>query len=72
MIPDNTGYVIQMIQPNGQRIIKRHIDYNRDKTAYLNFTLSDNGIISALLATNENASVVWWRTDALIDSIYSK
>ncbi len=72
MIPDNTGYVIQMIQPNGQRIIKRHIDYNRDKTVYLNFTLSDNGIISALLATNENASVVWWRTDDLIESIYSK
>ncbi len=72
MIPDNTGYVIQMIQPNGQRIIKRHIDYNRDKTVYLNFTLSDNGIISALLASNENASVVWWRTDDLIESIYSK
>lgn len=72
MTPDNTGYVIQMIQPNGQRIIKRHINYNRDKTVYQNFTLSDNGIISSLLATNENASVVWWRTDTLIESIYSK
>ena len=70
--PDNTGYVIQMIQPNGQRIIKRHLDYNRDKTVYLNFSLSDEGIISALLATNENAQVVWWRTDTLVDSIYSK
>ena len=72
IIPDNTGYVIQMIQPNGQRIIKRHLDYNRDKTVYLNFSLSDEGIISALLATNENAQVVWWRTDTLVDSIYSK
>ena len=70
--PDNTGYVIQMIQTNGQRIIKRHLDYNRDKTVYLNFSLSDEGIISALLATNENAQVVWWRTDTLVDSIYSK
>ena len=24
MIPDSTGYIVQMIQPNGQRIIKRH------------------------------------------------
>ena len=72
IVPDNTGYVIQMIQPNGQRIIKRHLDYNRDKTVYLNFSLSDEGIISALLATNENAQVVWWRTDTLVDSIYSK
>ena len=70
--PDNTGYVIQMIQPNGQRIIKRHLDYNRDKTVYLNFSLSDEGIISALLATTEKAQVVWWRTDTLVDSIYSK
>ncbi len=72
MIPDNTGYVIQMIHPNGQRIIKRHLDYNKDKTIYLNFSLSDKGIISALLASNENAQVVWWRTDTLVDSIYSK
>ena len=72
IVPDNTGYVIQMIQPNGQRIIKRHLDYNRDKTVYLNFSLSDEGIISALLATTEKAQVVWWRTDTLVDSIYSK
>ena len=69
MIPDNTGYVIQMIQPNGQRIIKRHLDYNKDKTVYLNFSLSDEGIISAILSTNENTQVLWWRTDSLIESI---
>ena len=69
MIPDSTGYIVQMIQPNGQRIIKRHLKYNRDKTEYLNFTLSDDGIISALLASNEKVDILWWRTDSLIESI---
>ena len=69
MIPDSTGYIVQMIQPNGQRIIKRHLKYNRDKTEYLNFTLSDDGIISALLASNEKIDILWWRTDSLIESI---
>lgn len=69
MIPDSTGYIVQMIQPNGQRIIKRHLKYNRDKTEYLNFTLSNDGIISALLASNEKVDILWWRTDSLIESI---
>lgn len=69
MIPDNTGYIVQMIQPNGQKIIKRHIEYDRTNTVFQNFTLSETGIISALLAKKDNCQVVWWRTDTLIETI---
>ncbi|MGP1587915.1 MAG: LIC_12708 family protein [Treponemataceae bacterium] len=65
-IPDETGFVIQIIQANGQKIIKRHISYNVKQTIYMDFCLSNSGIISALIANNEKTDVVWWRTDSLI------
>jgi hypothetical protein len=36
---------------------------------FYSINLSDEGIISALLARKDKANIVWWRTDSLIASI---
>lgn len=69
IIPDKTGFMVQMVQPNGQKILKRHFNIDQSSILYHSFTLSQNGIISALLADKDKARVVWWRTDQLIESL---
>lgn len=69
MIADDSGFVVQMLQHNGQRLLKRHISINFQDVQYHNFCLSPDGIISALLVEQEKATVSWWRTDNLIESI---
>jgi hypothetical protein len=69
ILPDETGYMLQMIQQNGQRIQKRHLDVESGALVYYWFSLSPEGIISALLADEKTASVVWWRSDILLGSL---
>ena len=69
MIADEFGYTVQMVQEDGQKILKRHFDVDRSKILYYSFNLSDNGIISALFAKKDEAVVNWWRTDQQIDAI---
>ncbi len=69
MIADEFGYTVQMVQQDGQKILKRHFDVDRSKILYYSFNLSDNGIISALFAKKDEAIVNWWRTDQQIDAI---
>ena len=69
IVPDDTGYHIQMIQKDGLRILNRHLELNHKDVLYHNFSLSSEGIISVLLAYTDNVTVSWWRTDSLIDSI---
>jgi len=68
IISDDSGYTIQMIQENGQKIIKRHLNINNSEVLYNDFTLSAEGILSVLLAYEDKANVLWWRTDSLIDA----
>lgn len=63
------GFEIQMIQGDGQRILRRDLDIDRTKLLYYNFDLSNSGILSALLVKDAQAEVVWWRTDSLIQSV---
>lgn len=65
IIPDSTGYMVQMIHPGEQKILKRHLDVPQSGISYYDFTLSDDGMISALLAGENSASVIWWRSDSL-------
>lgn len=69
MIPVESGYMVQMVHAGSSRVIKRLLDFDMDKVVYFDFDLSDTGIISALLATREKVSVVWWRTDSLTQAI---
>ncbi|WP_428768366.1 hypothetical protein V1L52_07380 [Treponema sp. HNW] len=66
---DESGFSILILRQNGQKIIRRHLEVDLENTVYHHFSLSPSGIISALLAKEDSASVVWWRTDTLIDTI---
>ncbi len=68
-VPVEKGYLIQMVQPNGQRILKRSLPVNHSEVLYYSLGLSGNGIISALYIKKDRAEVVWWRTDSLVGSI---
>lgn len=67
-ISTEKGYQVQMVQPNGQRILKRGLQAKHGDILYYTVSLDDEGIISALFIKNERAEVNWWRTDNLIAS----
>jgi len=64
--PQEGGYALEVMDSRSKRIHKRLLSVNDDELSYNTLTLSNDGIISALLATPYNASIVWWRTDSLI------
>jgi hypothetical protein len=67
--PDSGGYAIEVLDKHSRRVYKRILSVSDDELAYNALMLSGDGIISALLATQFDASIVWWRTDALIGEI---
>ena len=69
IISTDTGFGIEMVQPSGQKVIKRHFTVMHDDILYYVLSLSDSGIISALFIEKEKARVVWWRTDSLSAAI---
>ena len=69
MAPVEGGYVVEIIQKNGQKLIRKILSVADDELVFNNFSLSKDGIITALLANEIEASVVWWRTDAVIDAL---
>lgn len=68
-VPTEKGYLIQMVKPNGQRILKRRLAVDHSEILYYSLGLSDTGIISGLFAKRNHAEVAWWRTDALLASV---
>lgn len=69
LITTEEGFSVEMIQPGTQNVLKRQFNVDHDNVLYYSFSLSKEGIVSSLLAEKDNARIVWWRTDALIDSI---
>ena len=69
IISDETGYSIMMVQPETQKIVRRHLDIPDDNLVYYNMSLSSDGIISLMLSTDTETRVMWWRTDQMIDSL---
>lgn len=69
IIPEETGFLVQMVQPDGQRIVKRSLNVDHSKILYYTLSLSGNGIISGIFVKNECADVVWWRTDSLLAAL---
>lgn len=67
--PQQDGYALEILDTRSRHIIKRTLSINQDELAYNVLMLSHDGILSALLATPYEASIVWWRTDALIGEI---
>ena len=69
MTPVDKGYVVEIIQKNIQKLIRKILSVSDDELVFNNFSLSKDGIITAILANEVEASVVWWRTDAVIDAL---
>ncbi|MBN1617355.1 MAG: hypothetical protein JW875_08575 [Spirochaetales bacterium] len=67
--PVPEGYAIELMDSKSRRIQNRVLSVQSDELAYNALHVSPDGILSALLATPYTASVVWWRTDALIGEI---
>jgi len=65
----DTGYLLQIVQPNGQHIIKRSLKIDNSKLLFYTFSFSDSGIISGLFAEQNSAKMIWWRTDSVIASL---
>ena len=72
IVPSDEGFVLQMVQADGQKIVKRSLSVDHSKILYYTLSLSGNGIISALFVKNEKAEAVWWRTDSLLASFINQ
>lgn len=66
---DADGYMLQLIQADGKKILRRHLSVDQENSLYYAFDVSGEGIISALIAGHETAGIVWWRADQLIASL---
>ncbi|HPX14568.1 MAG TPA: hypothetical protein PLS27_09465, partial [Treponemataceae bacterium] len=63
------GYLLEALDSKTSRVHQRILYVSPDELAYNALILSDDGILTALLASGLNASVVWWRTDSLFGDI---
>jgi hypothetical protein len=65
MIPEEDGYAILILAEGSREQRRGIIRVDADELQYNNFTLSGEGILSAILATEWEARIVWWRTDRI-------
>lgn len=72
IIKTTEGFVIEMIEGDNQKILRRQFDMNHNNNLFFNMTLSPEGIITGLYLDKESARVVWYRTDTLIESLLKK
>ena len=72
IVPSEEGFIVQMVQPDGQRIVKRSLAVDHSKILYYTLSLSNTGIISGLFVKNESAEALWWRTDSLLASFINQ
>ncbi len=69
IVSTEEGFGLQMVLSDGQRILRRRIPVERENLLYYNFSLSREGIISAVMVQKEKATVCWWRIDSLIQAV---
>jgi hypothetical protein len=64
--PIETGFSILILAADGSDEQRRGIiNVSNDELLYYTFDVSNDGILSALLSSNYNVKLVWWRTDKL-------
>lgn len=69
IIKTSDGFNIELIQSESQKILRRHLSVNHNNNLYFNMNLSSSGIITTLYLDKDQARVVWYRTDNLIDAL---
>ena len=65
-VPDTEGYILKIIDLRTGKMYTRKLLVAAEELLYNAFSLSPDGILSALLAGNDSASLVWWRTNEII------
>lgn len=66
LTPTNKGYALEIMDLKSQRKYKRDLIVSSGEMFYNTFHVSSKGIISALLAKDDKALIVWWRGDKII------
>lgn len=65
-VPDSGGYSLLMIDRDTEIRQRGFIQVGDDELFYHTFDLAPSGILSALLASEWDAKLVWWRSDTLM------
>lgn len=63
-LPD--GYILELIDLQSNKIYTRTLSVSPEELTYNAFNLSPDGILSAILAGNDQAAIVWWRANEII------
>jgi hypothetical protein len=69
VFPVEDGYSIMILSTDPHEQRRGFIQVKQEELQYNAFALSAEGILSALLATDFNAKLVWWRTDKFLEEI---
>ncbi len=64
--PSESGYTLEILDSRSRRIQRRYLSIAPDELVYNALHVSSGGILSALLASDYDARIVWWRTDMII------
>ncbi|WP_010258431.1 LIC_12708 family protein [Treponema primitia] len=67
IFPVEDGYSIMILSVNPHEQRRGFIQVKDEELQYNAFYISAEGILSALLATDFQAKLVWWRTDRLLE-----
>lgn len=57
-----------ILHTSGKVVRRRTLDIDYNEIVIRDLDLSNNGILSALLATRDHVDIVWWRTDRLFEA----
>lgn len=63
---DNDITQLLIMRTNGRVVRRRNLTIKDDEIVYKDFALSPEGILTGLLALQDQAELVWWRSDKLL------
>ena len=72
VLKTDEGFTIEMIQEESQKMIRRQFKANHHNILFDTMTVSKDGILTVLYLEKNQARVVWYRTDKLIDAVINK
>lgn len=65
--PQSGGYALEILDMKNYKVYRRNLQVNFDEMVYNVFNLSKDGIISAILAEDRKANIVWWRAGLITE-----
>jgi hypothetical protein len=65
---ENNSYSLLIKDKNGHFVKETSLDIGESAIIYKDFFLSNDGILNAIVFTDQEARVMWWRTDKLLNN----